>query len=202
MKLALITLAIYAAGAAARDRAGSMAYFHPSHRAGGKIRNVCDNIRINKVARTKCGIDTPPMAIIMLALSIHPCCSCDMAEMIPATVPISSDMINASRPNSMDAGSVSVITLLTVLPVYLYDGHRSPFSRFQRYNIYCSDKDLSRLYFCSILALISGGSCFSSSNGPPGTMCMIINVMVATAHKTGMPQRILFKINLNISPDL
>src|SRR3989337_1377368 len=122
MKLALITLAIYAAGAAARDRAGSMVYCHPSHRAGGKIRNVCDIIRINKVARTKCGIDTPPIASIMLVLSIHAFCSCDMAEMIPATTPISSDRINASRPNSMDAGKVSAIMSLKVLPVYLYDG--------------------------------------------------------------------------------
>src|SRR3972149_957896 len=175
MKLALITLAIYAAGAAARDNAGSIVYCHPSHRAGGKIRKVCDNIRINKVARTKCGIETPAMSIIMLVLSIHLFCSDenkpiptpsnslrpalsggegaglplplkgrvsavvspDMAEIMPSPTPNSNDRINASRPNSRDAGNVSAIMLLTVLPVYLYDGPRSPFSRFRRYNMYC-----------------------------------------------------------------
>ena len=147
MKLARITLAIYAAGAAARDNAGSIVYCHPSHRAGGKIRNVCDRIRINKVARTKFGIETPAIATIMLVLSIHlfcsdennpiptlplplkgrvsviplPLVSPDMAEIMPSPTPNSNDRIKASRPNSMDAGKVSAIMSLTSLPVYLYE---------------------------------------------------------------------------------
>src|SRR3990170_4048751 len=103
MKLARITLAIYAAGAAARDRAGSMVYCHPSHRAGGKIRNVCDRIRINKVARTKFGIETPAIATIMLVLSIHLFCS---DENNP--IPTPSTSLRAGLPLPLK-GRVSVV---------------------------------------------------------------------------------------------
>jgi len=110
MKLALITLAIYAAGAAARDNAGSIVYCHPSHRAGGKIRNVCDSIRINKVARTKCGIETPAIATIMLVLSIHLFCS---DENNP--IPTPSTSLRAGLPLPLK-GRVSVIPLPLVSP--------------------------------------------------------------------------------------
>ena len=114
-----INLAIYAAGAAAREIAGRIVYLHPSHRAGGKIWIVWEKMRINNAASTKCGIETPPIAMIMLTLSTDMDLSFDAADNIPLPVPMIIDRMNAITPRCIDTGRVSIIISLTDLPRYL-----------------------------------------------------------------------------------
>ncbi len=46
---------------------------------------------------------------------------------------------------------------------------------------------LSRPYFASRLARISGVTSFSSASGSPGTLCMAMNVAVAMNQTVTMP---------------
>src|SRR4030081_432902 len=67
---------------------------------------------------------------------------------------------------------------------------------------YCCQAGLSRLYLAFRLATICGATAFSLSHGPPGVMCMSVNVISDTNSRTGISHRMRRAMNRVIGVDL